>query len=496
MKKKVLGIAFFTVILIVMLLFGISRVNNVSSNELNNETRKAMTYNEFTDEDAKIENCEYVEFTSFFTKDLDGDGYVEKYDGTCNHINKKGTLYFDINVLTDGTLKNGKVEINGKNFNLQTSLVKDEVLKNDYIGNNITTIELNDIDYGTQKLFSGLITSKVENNKNNYSIQDNSVTLTGTWVSIDGTKEIEINKVIYLQTDWYGVTRTVADTNVTKIHKIADTLKTDSIVFSFNVGYSETAYELLLEKQITEVTIPQFNGYNATKVSVSSQNCGFEYDEVNSLLTIVRKSSINSNGDVLQSVSRTNTYTVKVEYPIAAYEATEGDVITLTFPTKGYYYGFNNSSKEFDNPYVSVASMSYTHVWEINSSNDGIRNPDFSVFVGKRVYDSNTGIYKYVISQQWPLNIYNGIELEEAASDEYIVEWRAFSGNTIENQNGLYMQETESDKFLKSDGSYIDMSDYISTKGMYFNGLDAALGNEGWVKVYDKETGELLEKMG
>ena len=55
-------------------------------------------------------------------------------------------MYIELNVQTAGYLKDGKIEINGKNFYLQTALPKDSVLKNNYIGNNVKTLDLNTID--------------------------------------------------------------------------------------------------------------------------------------------------------------------------------------------------------------------------------------------------------------------------------------------------------------------------------------------------------------
>lgn len=95
----------------------------------NNEYRRAMTYNQVTESDSNIDNCEYVKFSSFFIRDLDNDGYAERYDGTCNNIGKKASLYFDISVTDEGRLENGKISINGKNFYFSSTLVKDDVLK-------------------------------------------------------------------------------------------------------------------------------------------------------------------------------------------------------------------------------------------------------------------------------------------------------------------------------------------------------------------------------
>ena len=65
----------------------------------------------------------------------------------------------EINVETAGMLKNAKIEIQGNNFYLQTSLPKDNELKDNYIGNNIKVIEFNDLNNGTQKLLTGIVRS-------------------------------------------------------------------------------------------------------------------------------------------------------------------------------------------------------------------------------------------------------------------------------------------------------------------------------------------------
>jgi hypothetical protein len=443
MRKKIILLSIIVISILVAILFGIFLWNqntNNTSYEVNSEIKRAASYNEITDSDYEVDNCEYVKFNAFFIRDLDGDGYAEKYDGTCNYISKAATLYFDINVLTDGTLKNGNISIDGKNFSLSTSIIKDEVIKNNYIGSNITNISLNDLEYGTQKLFSGAIKANIGNNINNYSREDNTVVLTGTWVSTDGSQTVDINKTITLKTDWYGVTSTAAYADVTTSHNIKNVIESESITFEFTVGYKETAEELLIQKQVTEVTMPNFNGYAPTEVSVTSQNCNYEYNEETKILTISREAKLSSDGNILSSVSRTNTYGIKVTYPLEAYESLDSNAISITFPTKGYYYGYNNSSDEFslENPYVSSASRSWTHIWE-NFNGDVAR---FDVYVGKYTYNQDINSKEYIISKELPLKIYDNIGEDEADSDKYIVQWNAYTGNTFENQNGIYMEET------------------------------------------------------
>ena len=114
---------------------------NKENIELNPELARAMTYDQFEDGDDVISATDNVKFSSFFLRDLNGDGYAEKLKGTCKELGKQDTLYMELNVLTEGSLKNGKIEIVGKNFYYQSALPRDEEFKESYIGPNIKTIE-------------------------------------------------------------------------------------------------------------------------------------------------------------------------------------------------------------------------------------------------------------------------------------------------------------------------------------------------------------------
>ena len=189
-----------------------NRINGMSA-----ENRRAMNYEQVQEGDEVVENTNgAVEFDAFFLRDLTGDGYAESIRGTSKEIGKEDTLYMELNVQTEGYLKNAKIEINGENFYLQTALPKDDELKDSYVGNNIKTIEFNDLANGTQKLLTGIVRSgdysyssrkaeAIGNNINNYS-KVNSVTLTGTYVNGAG-EEIPITKTVEFNIDWYGTSR-------------------------------------------------------------------------------------------------------------------------------------------------------------------------------------------------------------------------------------------------------------------------------------------------
>ena len=187
-KKNLVG-AIAAIVLIILIIagiyFDISKTKNaisISSPEL----ARTMNYEQFEEGDELIDNTDNVKFSAFFLRDLDGDGYAEKIKGTCRQIGEQDTLYMEINVQTEGYLKDAKIEIAGQNFYLQTTLPKDEQLKDNYIGNNIKTIEFNQLNNGTQKLLTGIVrsgdysytstkASAIGNNINNYSRTDNKI---------------------------------------------------------------------------------------------------------------------------------------------------------------------------------------------------------------------------------------------------------------------------------------------------------------------------------
>ena len=188
-EKKVLHInLWFAIITIIASLIGIFTLLQVKMNKsklnLSLENQRAMTYGQYQDGDEAVDGTDNVKFNAFFLRDLDGDGYAEKLKGTCKEVGKEDTLYMEIIVQTEGKLKNGKIEINGHNFYMQTVLPKDNELKSSYIGSNIKTIEFEDLNNGTQKLLVGMIKSgdylydstkysAIGSNVNNYSRDDN-----------------------------------------------------------------------------------------------------------------------------------------------------------------------------------------------------------------------------------------------------------------------------------------------------------------------------------
>ena len=514
-KKRTLitvGATLAVIVLAIILIF--QSVNKTKISIMTPELAKAMTYDQVEEGDEVLDETVNVQFDAFFLRDINNDGYAEGIRGTSKQIGEEDTLYMELNVRTAGYLKDAKIEINGKNFYLQTALPKDNELKNNYIGNNIKLIEFNDIANGTQKMLTGIVrsgdytyssrkTSAIGNNINNYG-QVNSVTLTGTYVTEAG-EEIPITKTVEFNVDWYGTVEAqmpsyvAGSRNLSQEQNITNAINEEEGTFTvdFTVGIQEVNNELILKKAYIEGEIPQLSGYAPTKVEITGTNVTYTYNEETRAFTAQREAVTDEEGkittqayDGYYSSARYNKFKIKVTYPIEAYQEIGADTVEYRLPVKGYYEGYNNTSEEFENPYKSN-EVTGTIVLTIKNPDGNVAR--FDVTVGKYV---SSPTWRYIVSKIKPIKIYNGLS-EEETEDTYEVRWYAYTGTQGES-TGIVMKETRdeseqvTDQFIKTDGSTESMDNLTTNIGIGFSRADNMLKEDGWIKVYDEETGDLL----
>ena len=500
-NKKVVAIG-TTAILALATIVGVyvASRNSNTLESLSPEIARSMEYEQVQDGDENLEETNNVKFDAFFLRDLNGDGVAEGIRGTCNEIGEESTLYMELNVRTEGYLKDGKITINSDNFYLQTNLPKDEELADNYIGNNIKEIRLNQINNGTQKLITGIVRSgdytytsgkadAIGSNVNNYS-KVNSVTLTGTYVTASG-EEIPIEKKVDFNVDWHG--RTSASISSTYQSKYIEDLideENGKINLTFTVNTNETRQELLLGKNHTEVEIPELNDYAPLEVVYTGSNATVNYNEETRILTLDRTSSLGEDGTVKNKLSTQNSYSIKVTYPLEAYTSLGVNSVQLKIPVSTYYEGYNNTNEEFTNPYVSNTAKATIIA---NFQKYQGTQSRFDITVGTYV---SSPTYRYIVSKQKPLRLYNG-QSEEEFDDTYIVKWQAYIGTNSDLGN-IVMKETSDgaeqvvDQFIKSDSTQESMEDVTTNVGIYFSGADRMLGTDGYINVYDEETDNLL----
>ena len=421
-KRILIGGAVIIALILAVVMVNVRKARIAKANP---ELARAMTYDEVQDGDELVDGTDgNVKFDAFFLRDLDRDGYAESIRGTSKEIGKEDTLYMEINVDTAGYIKNGKVTINDGNFYFQTSLPKDDELKDNYVGNNTRAIEFNDLNNGTQKMLRGIVRSgdysrastkaaATGNNINNYS-KVNSVTFTGTYVN--GDKEIEISKTVNFNIDWYGTTKASIYSTSQTYDDIADRIDEEKgqISLDFTVKTEETKDALILKDNHVEAEIPQLNGYDPISVTYTGSVGTSSYNSSTRTLTIDKESVVGEDGNITTGLVRDNSYGVRVVYPIEAYQSLGEDTVTIKIPVSTYYEGYNNPNEEFINPYKSNTAAT-----TITASYQGPKEvvSKINVTVGKQIYNPST---RYIVSKQKPLRIYNGVS-EEEIDDTYQV---------------------------------------------------------------------------
>ena len=468
--------------------------------QIDQEIKMSMQYAQITEENKdkyeRVENTDFVRFSTYFTRDLNNDGIAEKMLGTCRSLNQKDVLFMDLNVLSNGYLKDGKITINSSNFKYNMNMIKDSVLKNNYIKSDVKEIELNNVQNGTQKLILGDVVSNIGNNINNYS-NKTYITLTGTHVADDSEHtETQISKTIELTVDWHGEVISALDTYTNYYNY--DTLDTKTISFGFTTR--ETHYkseeQLILKDNVSRVTIPELNGYSPEDVRCTNNDVKFEYNKDTKELTVTKESKVSEDGTVINSLSRNNSYTIEVTYPQEAYDNIT-TYTTLKVPINTYYEGYNNNSEqeEFDNPIKSnvpegVVTLIFRETPPPSQPTGFIYN--FYVNIMDKNYVSKP-YRRYVISKQDILNLYDSDE--EIKNKEYIIQWQAVRGNLGE-VSSMIMSEPKAESYGDTWQNSIEnkiMEEYTINTGIYFSGANDMLGDDGTITVYNNDTNELIK---
>ena len=480
----------------------------------NPELARAMTYGELTEKDEETQS-EHVRFSAYFARDLNGDGYADKVKGTCKEIGGEDTLYMSLNVLQDGYLTDAKIEIETNNMYFKTALVTDDVIEGNYISENTTSINLKEVQAGTQKLIFGQVRSgdyRYNSSKRDAIGKDtnklsgiNTIKLTGTHISSDGKTKTPIEKIIELPVDWYGTTRAeISATGANGEKNKYQNYNSEGIVdeekkevnLEFKITAQESNHQLLLQKSTIEGTIPELNGYKPTKVEITGENIQYTYEEETRNFTVTRTAEEVEGVITKEAYSATNgtvrynEIKLKVTYPLEAYEiANEANngTVTINIPVKATFEGYNNPNEEFKNPYISNTAEDVITVTYGRTEGSVI---NFGIQVGTYV---GNGYNTNVISKENALKYYNNDE--EKTNDKYEVKWSVSRGNSGEIENIQLREQVNNytDKFQKTDGTYEDMLPYSKNIGIYFTTPGAMFGEDGWIRVYN-EKDELIHE--
>ena len=520
-NKKIVQISLISIILILIIIAIIINKNKTNKIEMTPEILRSQSYKIADEEDELVYDSndnlvEAIRFDAFFLKDINGDGGAEKVRGTCNEIGSDANFYMELKVIKEGKLKDASISINANNFYLNTTLIKDNVISENYISSNTKNIKFNEIDNGYEGLFIGTVrsgdyssnstrTSAIGNDTSKYCM-GNTLTFSGTFEDTNGNT-VTFSKTIPFTVDWYGKVDVGINNKVQtkQINNWEELLTDEGMQVKFDVTTTENQNQLIMSKSYISGTIPDLNGYKPISLKIDGTNVTYEYNEETGEFTAQRQAELNEQGVVIKnayssissSYIKNNVFNVTIIYPKEAYDSL-GDETSKNFelkiPIVARNEGYNNPNEQdgFSNPYVSEDEKSI-----ITISYENYSGEDYKFYINVGKYEASP-FNTYIHSKQKPLNIYNGISLEEK-DDTYIVTWEAHTGE-YSTADGIIMKETPdsktekySDYFVNTSNENISMESLTTNKGIYFSGLTNTFGNDGWVKIYNDETNELIE---
>lgn len=511
--RKILLLLAITIIAISMII-GIFYIIKKENIELTPEFLRTQAYDDVKSGDEAVydkndEKITAIEFDAFFLKDTNGDGNAESVRGTCNEIGKEANFFMELKVIEEGQVKDAMITINSSNFYFNTAIVKDSIVSDNYISSNTRNIELNDLANGSQALLIGAVRSgdyssstrkmdAIGKDTNNYS-KENTVTFSGTYVDTNG-KQRPFSKTIPFMVDWYGEVNAEISpkSQIIETEDFTKLISDDGLTLNFNVKVEERKNQLIMAGSYLSGTIPELNGYHPQSVKISGSNVTYDYNQETREFTAQREAIVDTAGMITANgysstylETRINTFNFTVIYPIEAYESLGDDMksFELSIPVEAVNKGYNNPNTEdgFQNPFISnTAKGIVTITWRQPLGESYL----FNIYVGKYMGEP---YYSYLISKVKPLNLYNGISLEET-DDTYIVEWNARTGRQIQTA-GIIMKEQQGkpDNFKTTTSATISMEEITTNKGIYFSGATNALGTDGWIRIYNNENNTLIE---
>ena len=500
-RKNVMAIPMMIILLFIAIciILASNHELNMSSiiPQLVSEQPFNMEYDEVKDGEENT-SSEYVKFDAFFLKDRNGDGIADGVRGTCNAVGGEDTLYINLQVLTEGYLKDGKITIgtpisgktaHQKNFYLKTDIPKDTEIKVDYISDNTQIIELNQINNGTQKLITGKVragkyeldgsllyaTSKeaIGTNEENYS-RVNTITLEGIHVQelADGTiQETKIKKSVDIQVDWYGEMKIDFYFDMLSQDNRSDTIYDETkkeLNVKVNFHISDLTRQLLHKEFHIEGTLPQIKGYSPIRVEACDNYTTIEYNQSTRKFIVKQQRK--------QHDSYPSMY-INIVYPEQAYTAIKGTDTKMNIPLEIYLLGYNNPQEGYTNPYKSNVLKNTISV-KIDGKAPWMAIPT----IAELIY---TPSLERVISKEKALKIYKGISNKED-DESYNVTASVYT-EQINSNEVLKLKEKE-----KMNDGKTSIENIRTNVGVniYSSPNNDLLEDGGYIKIYNDVTNE------
>lgn len=492
---------YLVVLMLLVGAIGIRLLGNSKSVVLTAEGIRQYDYNRVNVGDELIAGTSRVTFDAFLLNDNDLDGVAEKYRGQSINVTGNDKLWLELKVLGDVTLKDAYIEFVSTNVKVEGSIVKDSTFKDTIIADDITKIELNEVNVGTTKLFYLGLNPSLTNDISSYS-KTNKVVFKGTIVENGVEKAVE-KEVEYL-INWYGLKNAV-DTYIDEEYKAsAPTVKIasdDNITVTYNFDINERKDIMPLESTDFEASVGKLNGYDPISVKVEGINTTFTYDQDSHKITASHDSVLENNiikqnaysytrnvftGNITDlsnsnKYERVTNFVVTVVYPHAA-AFQDG---TATLNVEAWHDMYNNDVLTSSITSGTKADKTLIANYKCDGSKGNVTTILSSIRLGK---SSGATTEEYYIDKTNSLNMYNGIGNNDTTYELSILPYVNFY-NPYYPVDKIFITDLGADKV----NGTIDMGDFTSYRSIKLpENISEFLGLSGYVKVIDNDTGEVL----
>ena len=435
--------------------------------------------------DDAITNTNFVTFDAYFLNN------GQKVRGAYLPFTKKEPygynvattdLWMEIKVLSNGSLRNGKLLFTRDNVEETFALIEDDFVKSDIIGDNALSVSLKDIQTGTTKLLKIKITPNV----NKFFSNENKVKLVGDHVDNDG-RITRIEKEVNFAIDT-SVDNAVAMNEVIRDQMLQQYFDFMSIpskpngdkyfTYNYNINFGnyqkdeDRILNLSLKEGVIEGQVKTTNGLYPDKILLSSSDS--RITDNNFIMEYNR-----NNGNFKIRFIKPSIFGNKLNIKIETVYKKDSNVFNgnNTFILKTAAYSIINNNEK-----ISAQILS-ERVEKINN-----------FYYTPALREARAWVHIDTPKKDIPLAKYEGGETERNL-ESYLVSWMP----TINNDNGnkeviLYQNVDNYDKLSSNYNNLKDIEDidnYVTNTGVYII-YDGSVADNAKIDLYDNDTGNLI----
>ena len=394
----------------------------------------------------------------------------------------KTDLWMEIKVLSNGSLRNGKLLFTRDNVEETFALIEDDFVKADVIGDNALSVSLKDIQTGTTKLLKIKITPNV----NKFFSNDNKVKLVGDHVDNDGriTRiEKEVNFAIDTSVDnAVAMNKIYSDQYISRDYYNLRFKDNGDIFFPYynqiNFGSYQNSEEnisnLSLKEGVIEGEVTAIDGVYPSEILLNEVRLG--YASINSDDFIIEYNKNNGKFKIRFINPRNFGHMFNIRIDTVYKKDAINFNVNHVFSIKTIAYAVVNNNEKLNNPLISnkvelLDSIRYTFV-PSNNNFLGIGAPTKDIPIAK----------------------YEGDEFEKDLET-----WVIYLDPFVDNLNGnkeviLYQDVNNYDKLTPNFTNLqnaVDIDNYVTNTGVAID-YRGIVADNARIELYDNDTGSLI----